>query len=214
MSCKVAKSDCKRYDCGSTNAPNSTPPVRRVDKCPQLQPHPHPQLRQVERGQKQRGEVKEGSRQDSGQASKVVSNAYCQGQGFPSLFQDHTERKQVAMEPEQEDSVPSFPMDSFYRGHMLKEISPRRLFYRFPILKRKGREKIRHQLERLGGGSQVLGTLLFQRPTGDFACWKGSWNFFTTVSRELQQANKYYLQIGRGGQGDRVTVQWGCRLCV
>lgn len=116
---------------------------------------------------------------------------------------------------EQEDSVPSFPMDSSNRGHMLKGISLRRLFYRFPILKRKEREKIRHQLERLGGrGSQVLGTLLFQRPTEDFACWKGSWNFFTTVSRELQQANKYYLQIRRGGQGDRVTVWWGCRLCV
>lgn len=122
-----------------------------------------------------------------------------------------------SLEPEQEeDSVPSFPMDSSNRGHMLKRISQWQLFYRFPILKRKERETIRYQLERLGGGGvfQVLGTLLFQRPTEDFACWKGSWDFFTTVSRELQQANKYYLQIGRGGQGDRVAVQWRCRLCV
>lgn len=29
--------------------------------------------------------MKEESRQDAGQASKVVSNAYCQGQGFPSV---------------------------------------------------------------------------------------------------------------------------------
>lgn len=34
------------------------------------------------------------------------------------------------------------------------------------------------------------------------------------VSWELQQANKYYLQVGRGGQGDRATVLWGCRLCM
>lgn len=34
---------------------------------------------------------------------------------------------------------------------MLKGISQWQLFYRFPILKRKERETIRHQLERLGG---------------------------------------------------------------
>lgn len=178
-----------------TPAPH--PQLRQVDKCPQLQPPP-PQLRQVERRQKQRREVKEESRQDAGQASKVVSNAYCQGRAS-LLCPRNTQRESEwprNLEPEQEDSIPSFPMASSNRGHMLKGISQRRLFYRFLILKRKEREKIRHQLERLGGRSQVLGTLLFQRPTEDFACWTGSWNFFTTASRELQQANKYYLQIG------------------
>lgn len=34
------------------------------------------------------------------------------------------------------------------------------------------------------------------------------------VSWELPQANKYYLQMGKGGQGDRATVLWGCRLCM
>lgn len=63
-----------------------------------------------------------------------------------------------SLEPEQEeDSVPSFPMDSSNRGHMLKRISQWQLFYRFPILKRKERETIRHQLERLGGGGRVPG---------------------------------------------------------
>lgn len=34
------------------------------------------------------------------------------------------------------------------------------------------------------------------------------------VSWELLQANKYYLQMGKGGQGDRATVLWGCGLCM
>lgn len=34
------------------------------------------------------------------------------------------------------------------------------------------------------------------------------------VSWELEQANKYYLQMGKGGQGDRTTALRGCRLCM
>lgn len=59
---------------------------------------PHPVKAGGERAEAKE-EVKEESRQDAGQASKVVSNAHCQGQGFPSLSQEHTERKRVAMEP-------------------------------------------------------------------------------------------------------------------
>lgn len=70
------------------------------------------------------------------------------------LLPRNTERESEwpwSLEPEQENSVPSFPMDSSNRRHMLKGISQWQLFYRFPILKKKERETIRHQLERLWG---------------------------------------------------------------
>lgn len=62
-------------------------------KCHQ---HQSPSLPSVEAGgERAEGgkQVGEAGRQDAGQASKVVSHAYCQGQDFPSLWQEQRERE-------------------------------------------------------------------------------------------------------------------------
>lgn len=130
VSCKVAKTDCKRYDCGCTNVTNSSPP----------------QLRQVEGGQKGRREVRE--MQDKLARLSAMPTVRVK---VSRLYHRNGESKwPQRLEPDQDDSVPSFPMYSSNRGHMLKGISRQQLFYRSPILKRKEKEKTRHQLERLG----------------------------------------------------------------